>query len=98
MSTITFDILKYVRQLEASGVAPIQAEAFVNAQREILSDALDASLATQGDLRSLEKLVHTDIERIDRKLIEHDGKLALLQWMIGFNLAFTMAVLWKVFS
>ncbi len=58
----------------------------------------DASLATQGDLRSLEKLVHTDIERIDRKLIEHDGKLALLQWMIGFNLAFTMAVLWKVFS
>jgi hypothetical protein len=98
MSTITFDTLKYVRQLEASGVAPIQAEAFVNAQREILSDALDASLATQGDLQSLEKLVHTDIERIDRKLIEHDGKLALLQWMIGFNLAFTMAVLWKVFS
>jgi hypothetical protein len=55
MSTITFDTLKYVRQLEASGVAPIQAEAFVNAQREILSDALDASLATQGDLQSLEK-------------------------------------------
>ncbi len=22
----------------------------------------------------------------------------LLKWMIGFNLAFTMAVLWKVFS
>jgi hypothetical protein len=47
---------------------------------------------------TIKKLVHTDIERIDRKLIEHDGKLALLQWMIGFNLAFTMAVLWKVFS
>ena len=46
----------------------------------------------------LKSMVHTDIERIDRKLIEHDGKLALLQWMIGFNLAFTMAVLWKVFS
>jgi hypothetical protein len=27
-----------------------------------------------------------------------DGRLSLLQWMIGFNLAFTMAVLWKVFS
>ena len=27
-----------------------------------------------------------------------DGRLNLLQWMIGFNLAFTMAVLWKVFS
>jgi len=98
MSTITFDTLKYVRQLEASGVAPIQAEAFVNAQREILSDALDSSLATRGDLQSLEKLVHADIERLDRKLIEHDGRFTLLQWMICFNLAFTMAVLWKVFS
>ena len=27
-----------------------------------------------------------------------DGRLNLPQWMIGFNLAFTMAVLWKVFS
>ena len=27
-----------------------------------------------------------------------DGRLNLVQWMIGFNLAFTMAVLWKVFS
>ena len=24
--------------------------------------------------------------------------LMLLKWMIGFNLAFTMAVVWKVFS
>lgn len=26
------------------------------------------------------------------------ARLDLLQWMVGFNLAFTMAVLWKVFS
>lgn len=25
-----------------------------------------------------------------------DARLNLVQWMIGFNLAFTMAVLWKV--
>lgn len=24
--------------------------------------------------------------------------LALLKWMIGFNLAFTLAVLWRVFA
>lgn len=35
---------------------------------------------------------------IERKLIEHDGRFTLLQGMIGFNLAFTMAILWKVFS
>ena len=27
-----------------------------------------------------------------------DTDLVLLKWMIGFNLAFTMAVLWKLFS
>lgn len=27
-----------------------------------------------------------------------DGRLNLVHWMVGFNLAFTMAVLWKVFS
>ena len=27
-----------------------------------------------------------------------DTDLALLKWMIGFNLACTMAILWKLFS
>jgi hypothetical protein len=30
---------------------------------------------------------------------EHfDAKFNLLQWMLAFNLAFTMAILWKVFG
>jgi hypothetical protein len=87
MSTITFDTLKYVKLLEASGVPSAQAEAFVNAQRDIFSEALVTSLAT-----------HADVDRMERKLIEHDGKFSLLQWMVGFNLAFTMAMLWKIFS
>ncbi|RIQ15785.1 integrase, partial [Bordetella avium] len=24
--------------------------------------------------------------------------VAILKWMVGFNLAFTMAMLWKIFS
>jgi hypothetical protein len=27
-----------------------------------------------------------------------EGEFKLLKWMIGFNLAFTMAMLWKVFA
>jgi hypothetical protein len=50
MSTITFDTLKFAKQLEASGIPAVQAEAFVNAQREILSEALDTSLATKADI------------------------------------------------
>ncbi len=28
---------------------------------------------------------------------EVKSNLALLKWMVGFNLAFTLAVLWKIF-
>lgn len=87
MSTVTFDTHKSVKDLQSAGIAPEQAEAFVRAQQEILSQAFDSTLATRSDL-----------ERLERRLIEYDGKFALLQWMIGFNLAFTMAVLWRVFS
>lgn len=98
MSTITFDTHKFVKELTASGVPDAQAEAFVQAQQEILSQVLDTTIATKADVLTLEKSMRFDLERIERKLIEHDGKLTLLQWMIGFNLVFTMAVLWKVFG
>ena len=87
MSALTFDTLKYTERLRAAGVTEEQAKAEAEALRDALAQALDATLATR-----------TDVDRIERKLIEHDGRLNLLQWMIGFNLAFTMAVLWKVFS
>ena len=32
-----------------------------------------------------------DTERLERELL-------LPKWMIGFNLAFTMAIVWKVYS
>ena len=41
-------------------------------------------------------------EHLDNKVTllqeQMNGQFSLLQWMIGFNLAFTMAMLWKVFS
>jgi hypothetical protein len=36
--------------------------------------------------------------KIDERFAIMDGRLVLLQWMIGFNLAMTIAILWKVFS
>ncbi|EIC19841.1 hypothetical protein [Thiorhodovibrio frisius] len=33
-----------------------------------------------------------------RDIAEVKSNLALLKWMIGFNLAFTLAILWKVFT
>ena len=48
MATVTFDTLKYVRQLEAAGIALQQAEALVTAQRDILSDVLDTQFAVKA--------------------------------------------------
>jgi hypothetical protein len=91
MTTITFDTLKYVKQLEASGIASEQAEAFVNALRDILSEVMNTSLATRGDVQNLEKSVHADVQRVERKLLEHDGKFSLLQWMLAAVLAVAIA-------
>jgi hypothetical protein len=82
MSTITFDTLKFANTLKEAGVPDKQAEA----ESRALADAFASTaseLATKGDLNMLE--------------VKFDAKFALLQWMLGFNLAFTMAVLWKVF-
>ena len=35
---------------------------------------------------------------IETKLVTLDGRVSLLAWMIGFNIAMTVAVLWRVFS
>ncbi len=53
MSSITFDTHKFVRDLRDAGVPEPQAEAFVRAQQEILSQALDTTLATKRDIERL---------------------------------------------
>lgn len=90
MSAITFDTLKFVKQLEASGIPPAQAEAFVNAQRDILSEALDTSLATRADMLA----VKADIERLG---VKFDAKFDKLQWMLGIIIALAVANFAKQF-
>jgi hypothetical protein len=38
------------------------------------------------------------IAEYSRDIMELKSSLTLLKWMVGFNLAFTMAVVWKVFT
>lgn len=98
MSTITFDTLKYVKQLESAGVPSLQAEAFVNAQRDILSEALDTSLATKSDIRDVRtdvQAVKTEVKSIDQKMDLKfslvDAKMDKLVWMVGFLVALAAA-------
>ena len=57
-------------------------------------DALKEAGASEEKARKAAESVATYENRFAR--IESD--LAVVKWMIGFNLAMTVAVLWKVFS
>ncbi|SMP50684.1 hypothetical protein SAMN06295888_106140 [Desulfonatronum zhilinae] len=57
MSSITFDTLAYVKKLRQSGLSEEQAEAHALAQKQVLSEVLDATLATKDDIHRLEKQI-----------------------------------------
>ncbi len=49
-------------------------------------------------LDALDRKLEQRFARVDERFTKTDGEMALLRWMIGFNLALTVAILWKVFS
>jgi hypothetical protein len=78
MTTLTFDTHAYVKRLKEAGFTETQAEAQASALIEALKSGV-SELATRAD--------------IDRLAERTDGRFKLLQWMIGFDLALTLAVL-----
>lgn len=76
MSSITFDTHKFVKDLRESGIPEPQAEAFVRAQQEILSQALDSTLATKRD-----------IEKLDAKIDKLTWMLGVLMAVAAANFA-----------
>lgn len=81
MTTITFDTLAYSKKLRDAGFTEQQAEAQALALASVLKE-------TSGDLATKQ-----DIDRLREQV---DAKFKLLQWMLGFNLALSTAVLWAL--
>lgn len=99
MTTLTFDTLAYSKKLREAGFTEQQAEA----QADALSGALKASasdLAAGRDIEALRADLKQDIAKVDARLnvIEErtEGRFKLLQWMLGFNLAISIALLWML--
>jgi hypothetical protein len=84
MASTTFDT--HVRRLRDAGMPEGQAEALAEAQRDALAQTLDTQMATKAD-----------ISRIELKLVEHDGELKLIKWMLGALLAGVLALVLKTF-
>ncbi len=86
MTTITFDTLKFTQRLEQAGIPHAQAVAMVEAQKESLSEIMEAHLATK-----------LDVQDVKLKQVEHDGQFALIKWMLGILIAGVLSIVVKSF-
>ena len=63
----------------------------------MISQVYDA-LKEAGASDEKAKAAAQALANYENRFARIDTDLVLLKWMIGFNLAFTMAILWKLFS
>lgn len=94
MSTVTFDTFKFVERLEKAGLSRDQAAAIVEAQKDSLAEALDATLATKADIVG----VKNDIARLDARIDTLELRLtvklgALMALSVG--MVATLIKLWS---
>lgn len=57
-------------------------------------DALLSAGSDEGKAREAAK----SIMHYDSDIAEIEASMLLVKWMLGFNLAFTSALIWRVFS
>ena len=57
-------------------------------------DAFTAAGAPEEKARAAAQAV----AQYDKDIAEVKASLLLVKWMLGFNLAFTLAIVWKVFA
>jgi hypothetical protein len=86
---MTIDTLEYVKKLEAAGLDRKLAEAHAEALRE----AVAGEVASKADVDGAANRLELQFEQRFRSI---EARLQLLTWMVGFNLAATMAILWKL--
>ena len=63
----------------------------------MISEAYDALISAGADEEKAREAAKA-VAQYDKDIAEIKASLMLVKWMVGFNLAFTLAVLWKVFS
>jgi len=60
--------------------------------------ALREALLEAGASQEKASRAAEEVAAYEMRLAALDGRVQLLTWMVGFNLAFTLAILWRVFS
>ncbi|MEO5340785.1 MAG: CCDC90 family protein [Magnetococcus sp. MYC-9] len=89
MTAITFDTLKFVETLKASGFDEPQAKGMAVAIQEVQKSNLD-EVATKSDLRELKLEIAADMAKVH-------GEMSVIKWMLGVQMAGVMALILKSF-
>lgn len=101
MRMLTFDTLRYTERLRAAGVSEPQAKAEAEALKDVLSEALDFTLATKADINRLEASTKADLMEVTADLrLEMAGirgDLSTIKWMMGVLIAVAVANFAKQF-
>ncbi len=58
----------------------------------------DKAIQAAEAVASSHTATKSDIMLLEKQMMLIQSEQRLMKWMIGFNLGFTMAVLWKVFG
>jgi hypothetical protein len=97
---MTIDTLEYVKKLEAAGVERKLAEAHAEALREAVAREVATKADVEAGVLRLDNRIDTSAQALradfETRFQKLEAKLQLLTWMVGFNLAATMAILWKL--
>ena len=87
---VTFDTLEYVKELKEGGFSDKQADAMAQAQKKVINEAIDNSLATKGYIDDAKLELKTDIQGVKAELL-------ILKWMLGVVIAVEVLPLLKQF-
>ncbi len=97
---MTIDTLEYVKKLEAAGVERKLAEAHAEALREAVAHEVATKADVDAGVLRLDNRIDASAQGLrgefETRFQKIEAKLQLLTWMVGFNLAATMAILWKL--
>jgi hypothetical protein len=90
------DTLEYVKKLEAAGVDRKIAEAHASVLREVVEGEVATKRGVDDAAHRLDTQLGSRIHKLDVDFEKLGARVQLLTWMVGFNLAATMAVLWRL--
>lgn len=90
---VTFDTFEYVKELKNSGFSEEQASGLAKAQKKVINEAMDNTLATKDD-------IHTVVDHIleiksENELIKN--RLAVLEKAVWIVVAGIIALVFKSF-